>query len=122
MTLLVVVAVLALSPSATDAHMCKQSSQAAMWKHGGGSFKKIPGTIKWREYNAKNEPNSDIFEEVLKEGSAIVIHDKKRNVKILLKDDVAGIQHSAQIESGSGNFDKLYGGSFVTVMDCTGAN
>ncbi len=101
-----------------DAKLCKESRSSSVWKHEKGSFKKIGGKL-WKEFNDKNIPSSDTFEQVLTEGTAVVLHDKKRDVQILLKDDVAGIKNSDAIKRGDQNFNQLYSGHFIKVMDCT---
>jgi len=98
-----------------NAKLCVESLSSAIWKHNDGSFKKV-GPKTWREFNGKNEPNAETFEEVLKEGTSIVIHDKARDVQVLLKEDVAGIKQGGDI---GGNFNQLYQGGFLKVMDCT---
>ncbi len=101
------------------ANMCVPTDESIMWKHSKGSFKRQPGTKNWREYNERNEASGDFFVESLREGTAVVIHEKKRNVKVLLKEGVAGIQHSDAVNRNDGNFNQLFSGDFVKVMDCT---
>lgn len=101
-----------------DAKMCRESKSSSIWKHAGGSFKKV-GPNTWKEFNDKNIPTPDVFEQVLTEGTAVVIHDKRRDLQILLKDDVAGVKNSEAIRRNDPNFQQLYAGSFIKVMDCT---
>jgi hypothetical protein len=114
-------AALSLAVLSVDARMCTQAAQSSVWKHDKGSFKRMPGTNppEWREYDSNNVPSKDVFVESLREGTAIVIHDKKRNIKVLLKDGVAGLQNSEAVNRNDGNFAQLYAGNFVVVMDCT---
>ena len=116
--LVVVVATTMSSSSLVSAKLCKESRSSSIWKHEKGSFKKV-GPKVWKEFNDKNIPSPDEFEQVLTEGTAVVIHDKKRDVQILLKDDVAGIKNADAIRRGDPNFNQLYSGSFIKVMDCT---
>ena len=106
------------SSSLVSAKLCKESRSSSIWKHEKGSFKKV-GPKTWKEFNDKNIPSPDEFEQVLTEGTAVVIHDKKRNVQILLKDDVAGIKNAEAIRRNDPNFNQLYSGHFIKVMDCT---
>jgi hypothetical protein len=107
---------LALAAGA-DARLCVPSKTATMWRHGGGTFKRTPGSAaEWREYSKENVPNDSKFRQVHVEGTSIIIQDDERNVQVLLREDLAGIRNV-----GEPQFQQLYQGEFVKVVDCTGS-
>ena len=112
-----VAAVLVVLAAAAEAKLCRESPSSSVWKHEKGSFKRV-GPKQWKEFNDKNVPNAETFTEVLREGSSIVIGDAKRGVEILLKEDIAGIKQRGDGQA-AGNFQQLYKGSFLRVVDCT---
>ena len=111
---LVAAVLLAVLPAAADARDCKMGKSGHVWKHEKGTFKRVLGTKTWHEYNENNEKGGE-FKQTLIEGSSYVLHNKDRNVDVLLREDLAGIRNK-----GEQQFQQLYGGSFVKTVDCTG--
>lgn len=111
--LAVLVVILAVwFPSQARANDCRPSS-SYIWKHNGGTFRKIVGSPTWVEYNANGEPGAK-FQQIQEENEQIIILDPERNVQILLRHDLAGIKNADQQQ-----FNQLYQGSFLKTYDCT---
>lgn len=112
-SLLAAIAVVALLAVLADAKDCKLLNMNLVWKHGGGSFRKLRGTNTWVEYS-KDGHEGTRFSEKLVEGDQVVIYDPTRELSILLRGDLAGIQNK-----GEQNFQQLYGGGWTKTVDCT---
>jgi hypothetical protein len=121
LTFLLLVAVMAVlmsyPSSVVDAKVCAPTNQALAWKHGGGYFQKLRSPAdsgEWVEYDNKNGPGTR-FTEILREGNQVVLYNPDRNVKILLRDDLAGIAQGKDEQQ----FQQLYQGTWMKVLDCT---
>lgn len=100
--------------SIVEAKDCRITNAVSAWKHGGGSFKREGNTKNWVEYNDKGIPGTR-FEESQREGpSTLVLFDPKREIHILLRDDLAGIRNK-----GEHQFQQLYQGHWLKTVDCT---
>ena len=108
--LLVVCAMLALCTSAKE---CKPGPDRHVWKHEKGSFRKQPNGRDWQEVNNDGTLGS-LFRQIHQEGTAVVIRNDEREVELLLRDDLCGIKNK-----GEQQFQQLYGGSWVRIVDCT---
>lgn len=114
--LLVAVAVaVAGSFSLAEARECKVKKGSHVWKHAGGTFRRIKGTLNWEEANEKGEGHT-VFTEVTRENDNLVIRNEERGVNILLRNDMAGIQNK-----GQNGYQQLYAGSWLKTVDCTEA-
>ena len=111
--LLLVVVSMCLSSTMADAKDCKLKKGHSVWRHGGGTFRRVKGTLLWEETNEKGEKQS-VFEEKSREGGGLIIHNAEREISILLRDDLAGIQNK-----GQHGFQQLYQGSWAKLVDCT---
>ncbi|KPI83781.1 hypothetical protein ABL78_7181 [Leptomonas seymouri] len=96
------------------------------WKHDQGSFqcincfsasgdalKKGTGRRQWNEYD-RDRRLLNSFTEGSREGAQLVLHDEARDVFLLLRPDLCGIRTGKEQ-----NFRQLYGGTFMSVIDCT---
>ena len=106
---------LLIAAAAVEAKDCKVLNKHLVWKHAGGTFRKIRGTNMWVEYNKEGQEGAR-FSEKMVEGEQVVITDAKRGVSILLRGDLAGIQNKGEQE---GQFQQLYGGGWTKTVDCT---
>jgi hypothetical protein len=84
-----------------------------VWKHAQGSFKKMPNGRDWQEVNNDGTLGSS-FRQIHEEGSSIVIRNDEREVELLLRDDLCGIKNK-----GESQFQQLYPGSWIQILDCT---
>lgn len=92
---------------------CRAGAARQVWKHSKGSFKHVPGTNDWQEVNEDGSLGS-LFRQVLTEGTSIVIRNDDRKIELLLRDDLAGIKNE-----GEQQFQQLYGGGWLSIVDCT---
>lgn len=116
--LLVLLMAVALATTAS-AKNCEAKNTLSAWKHGGGMFRRMPnpevkGTFVWKEFD-NNWNVQATFHETSKEWQQqqVILEDKSRGVSILLRADVCGIK-----QSGDQQFQKLYSGGWVRVIDC----
>lgn len=99
--------------TAAEARECKVKKGSHVWKHGGGTFRRIKGTLTWEEANEKGEVQGT-FQEFAREHEGIILRHEERGVNILLRNDMAAIQNK-----GQRNYQQLYGGSWLKTVDCT---
>ena len=110
---LLLVLATAFCATPADAKDCKILNKHLVWKHAGGTFRKLRGTNTWVEYNKEGNEGSR-FSEKMVEGDQVVIHDPARELSILLRGDLAGIQNK-----GEQNYQQLYAGGWTRTVDCT---
>ncbi|KAL7711182.1 hypothetical protein N2W54_001908 [Lotmaria passim] len=111
-----------------EAKDCVTKNPATMmaWKHGQGSFECVnclgttadavnAGAVRrqWREYDRERKL-LNLFVEEMREGLQVVLRDDSRDIAILLRSDLCGIR-----TGNEQNFRQLYGGGFMSVIDCT---
>ena len=97
-----------------DARTCRTLKAKNAWKHQGGTFRKVPRTLIWMEYDNKGIATSEFHEE-MREGDQVVITSEARGISLLLRGDLAGIRNR-----GEHNFQQLYQGHWMKMVDCTG--
>ena len=112
-TLLALLLLASLSTSFSEAKLCKLRKGHSVWRHAGGTFRRVRGTLLWEETNDKGEKQS-VFEEKSRDGGGLIIYSPEREISILLRDDLAGIQNK-----GQHGFQQLYQGSWAKLVDCT---
>jgi hypothetical protein len=105
---------LLLAPEGAHARNCRTLKAKNAWKHQGGTFRKLPRTLTWVEYDGKGIATSEFTEE-LREGDQVVITSQSRGISLLLRGDLAGIRNR-----GEQNFQQLYQGHWMKMVDCTG--
>lgn len=110
---LLVIALFLLSDCTVSGKLCRTLKARTAWKHAGGTFRKVLRTTSWIEYDNKGNAGSEFLEE-LKEGEQLVITNEARGISILLRSDLAGIR-----QRGEHNFQQLYGGGWMKMVDCT---
>eukprot|EP00756_Hemistasia_phaeocysticola_P056093 Hpha_TRINITY_DN32124_c0_g1::TRINITY_DN32124_c0_g1_i1::g.18534::m.18534 len=104
--------VLAFVTSAT-AKVCRMRPSNEIWKHAKGKFVKKQDTKQWTEFDANNKEVA-YFTETMRTGNQVIVFDKKRNLQILLQDELA-----ATNSDGGTQFSQLYQGEWLRVVDCT---
>lgn len=101
---------------------------AIAWRHEGGTFEctncfgaaaaasvvgGAAGKREWKEFNnERQELNS--FKEVERNGGQVFLANSAKGIHILLQNDLCGIR-----SPNEPMFRQLYGGSFLSVVDCT---
>ncbi|KPA78317.1 hypothetical protein ABB37_06452 [Leptomonas pyrrhocoris] len=96
------------------------------WKHEQGSFQCVnclgasaeavkTGAVRrqWREYDRDRRLLNSFVEE-MRDGAQVVLRDEGRDIAVLLRSDLCGIR-----TANEQNFRQLYGGSFMSIIDCT---
>lgn len=125
MALLCCLVISAVRVSAKD---CATRDASAMlaWKHEQGSFQCVnclgagSGAVKagamrrqWKEFD-RDRRLLNTFTEEMRDGTQLVLRDEERDMAILLRSDLCGVRTGAEQ-----NFRQLYGGTFMTIVDCT---
>lgn len=123
-----VLCLLAFADQPTQAKDCLTRSPGTMmaWRHEQGAFQcnncmgagadaVSSGATRrlWSEYD-KSRQLLNTFVEELREGAQLVLRDEGRDISILLRSDLCGIR-----TGGEQNFRQLYGGTFMSIVDCT---
>ena len=110
---ILLVVLLAMCATAVDGRTCRTLKAKNAWKHQGGTFRKVPRTLTWTEYDNKGIALSEFTEE-MREGEQVVITSEARGISLLLRGDLAGIRNR-----GEQNFQQLYQGHWMKMVDCT---
>lgn len=125
--LLALVALLVTAPAAT-ARDCEARNPLTAWKHRDGSFRRVSNvegwragpnspqpTFVWKEYD-NSQAEQCTFVEVNRDfaNGQIMIEDPKRGMQLLLRGDL-----SAHKSTGDQQFQKLYSGGWMRVIDCS---
>ncbi|KAK7194923.1 hypothetical protein NESM_000414500 [Novymonas esmeraldas] len=126
--LLAALCLAAVPLSVAHAKDCATRASTSMiaWRHDQGSFqcdncvgaqasRVVSGAVprQWTEYN-KERRVLNVFVEEHRDGAQLVLRDDARGVSILLRNDLCGVRTEAEQ-----NFRQLYGGTFMSVVDCT---
>ncbi|KAJ9473093.1 hypothetical protein DIPPA_33223 [Diplonema papillatum] len=112
--LLAVALVVAMALVPAEAKRCEMRDKKEIWKHNGGRFVNEPsGSRNWVEYNNDGDVQAK-FTLQQRQGNQVVLTDSKRNLKLLLQDDLC-----AANQDGGSQFSQLYQGEWIKVMDCT---
>eukprot|EP00995_Heteronema_vittatum_P009234 NODE_4533_length_573_cov_69.646947_g3292_i0.p2 GENE.NODE_4533_length_573_cov_69.646947_g3292_i0~~NODE_4533_length_573_cov_69.646947_g3292_i0.p2 ORF type:complete len:116 (+),score=43.15 NODE_4533_length_573_cov_69.646947_g3292_i0:152-499(+) len=107
--LLLAFAVLALA-ALCDAKHCRRMARNT-WEHDKGSFEKEGA--EWIEYNDQRETVAK-FMQTMDNGNQVVLHDRKRQLSIVLQDGIAGVNND-----GGSQYQQLYKGHFAQGFDCS---
>eukprot|EP01065_Artemidia_motanka_P031284 TRINITY_DN37573_c0_g1_i1.p1 TRINITY_DN37573_c0_g1~~TRINITY_DN37573_c0_g1_i1.p1 ORF type:complete len:118 (+),score=41.33 TRINITY_DN37573_c0_g1_i1:62-415(+) len=96
-----------------SAKVCRLVPRNEIWKHAKGKFVNKPDTKVWSEFDADGKEIAQ-FTERLRQGNQVILFDRKRNLQILLQEDLA-----ATNSDGGTQYSQLYQGEWSKVIDCT---